>query len=470
MMASMRRLLRAPALAWLVAVLLVVPAVAQAAEKNITVVEKPKDKDDALDAAAGHFPGSIRITSKADLAAKVLGALGPGDCIKTLTIVGHGAAGIIGTGEGKGSEQCKHINGNADEWKPALQGLKGKFCAGAKIVIWGCNVGAGKEGAAKVKEIADYFGVPVEAQTGKVYPDGTKEPGSTTVTGNPTTPAPAPAPKTGGPCKPKKKPMSRAETVVPETRALTVFPNLGTFNSPVPVAASDVAFVTFVPPSLFSVVYQPTFEVPLGTAPTLTPDGQLYVEQNGIHNPGLLQAILGGIVPNIVADPSKALGKFDGGLVIRLTSGQNLFYHLAVDFEFMVKEGDLAHSLESSCDGSALYRLLTKESLPYTILNANLDSAAEDLLISHVVDAAKLAERENWAGARAALDQLNDQTQVLEAEGLISSENAAQIVFESVQLQGEYSPVAPDTGDPNPLPDTTPTSTPGHGDSGSSGS
>ncbi len=133
----------------------------------------------------------------------ILGQLGPGDCIKELHFRGHGTDGVQDVGDSVRYDDNKHINTGAAKWKDKLKDLMGKLCRGAVIHLWGCNVGAGTKGAAKAKEIADFFGVTVKAAT-----DTLTAGGQTTYTGGITTAnpkAPAPAPTTGGTGKAKKK-------------------------------------------------------------------------------------------------------------------------------------------------------------------------------------------------------------------------------------------------------------------------
>ena len=149
-----------------------------AKSKDIIVVEDSDDDNGYLTGKANHNPGCIRATSKEDMVNKVLDKLGLCDCIKTLKLVGHGSPGNISVGDGQGWESCKHINGNRDEWEEPLSKLKGRFCNNAKILLVGCNVGACEKGAEKLQELADFWGVTVEAPTGKTYGDCSEEDGS----------------------------------------------------------------------------------------------------------------------------------------------------------------------------------------------------------------------------------------------------------------------------------------------------
>lgn len=141
------------------------------------MVEDSANDNGYLTGKANKNSGCIRATSKEDMVRKVLDRLYKCGCIRTLKIVGHGAPGVISVGAGMGWADCKEINGK-DDWKDILKPLKNKFCPGGKILLIGCNVGACDAGRNKLKELADYFGVPVEAPTGKTYGDCSEEEGS----------------------------------------------------------------------------------------------------------------------------------------------------------------------------------------------------------------------------------------------------------------------------------------------------
>jgi len=146
--------------------------------RDITVVEDSANDNGYLTGKANRNPGCIRATSNEDMVDKVLRKLWSCDCIRTLKLVGHGSPGNISVGDGQGWESRKHINGNRDEWEAPLSRLRGRFCPNAKILLVGCNVGACDDGAEKLQELADFFGVTVEAPTGKTYGNCTEEAGS----------------------------------------------------------------------------------------------------------------------------------------------------------------------------------------------------------------------------------------------------------------------------------------------------
>jgi hypothetical protein len=156
------------------------PRVVLAADLEINVVEKPDGENDVggFDKlTAEHVDNPLRISSTKDMVDKILGRLKEGDCIKTLNIYGHGRAGRIATGKGYApadkSNRGSYIDGtgdaaNNDSWEPELKRLKGKFCKGATVNLYGCNVGADEEGASKVWELTKLLGVEVGGAVDKV--------------------------------------------------------------------------------------------------------------------------------------------------------------------------------------------------------------------------------------------------------------------------------------------------------------
>lgn len=345
----------------MVGALLALPSWTLAAEKDINVVEDSKNDNGFLTAAAKHFPNPIRVTSKADLAKKVLASLGRGDCIKKLTLVGHGREGLISTGDGNKTETCKHINGNSQEWKDALKGLKGKFCAGAKIVLWGCNTGGGDAGKKKTQEIADYFGVTVEAQTGKVYGDGTTETGSKTTTtppGSEEEVVPTPNVCTPG-YVPEPKPIP-APASFPALGSPTVFP---------PIPPSEILAVTFIPASEFTRLFQETdATLPFAESAILSPAGQDYVAANGLTDRDLIQQVVSGVSSDSISDASGLGADLNGAIVFRISSGQLLQYFTFGAYQYVLSGGDFKTSLNATCQGINLFRQLTeqKDATPVT--------------------------------------------------------------------------------------------------------
>jgi hypothetical protein len=133
-----------------------------AADLEINAVEKPDGTNDEAGydkASAERVDNPIRHSSTKDMVDKILGRLKEGDCIKTLNIYGHGRQGRIATGKGNSAPGAGNrgqyidgsgADGNTTSWEPELKRLKGKFCKGATVNLYGCNVGAGEEGASKL--------------------------------------------------------------------------------------------------------------------------------------------------------------------------------------------------------------------------------------------------------------------------------------------------------------------------------
>ena len=144
---------------------------ASAAEKKVVVVEKsskPEDKT-APENNNNLPPGStaVEASSVKDAVDKIKAQMGKDDCIKDLHFRGHGSNGNQSVGDGVNHRAGERIDGGPDEWKPHLSGLK--FCDGATIHLWGCNVGGCDKGASKLKQIADALGVKVRGAVNTVY-------------------------------------------------------------------------------------------------------------------------------------------------------------------------------------------------------------------------------------------------------------------------------------------------------------
>jgi hypothetical protein len=169
--------------------------------QDITVVEDSANDNGYLTGKANKNPGAIRATSKEDMVNKVLRRLYHCACIRKLKIVGHGAPGVISVGAGQSWGDCLEIDGK-DDWKTVLRPLQNRFCSNGRIILIGCNVGACEAGRNKLKELADYFGVPVEAPTGKTYGNCSEEEGSVHQIAYPGEPAP---PHKSSPSDEKKK-------------------------------------------------------------------------------------------------------------------------------------------------------------------------------------------------------------------------------------------------------------------------
>lgn len=135
------------------------------------------------------------------------------------SIVGHGAEGDIDTYKVTGECITPY---NQDEWEPELAHLNGHVTS---LILYGCCVGGGADGAALLQEIANTIQAPVSAPTGLLFLDGngnfTLEAGAVWNTVQPAAAAaaaaaqpPAPPP---GPAQPPSPSMPLPSTFVDTT-------------------------------------------------------------------------------------------------------------------------------------------------------------------------------------------------------------------------------------------------------------
>jgi hypothetical protein len=137
-----------------------------------TVDDGPDDNEGFLKGTRDrmHLPGHA---STAGAVKNLLSCL-DGAAGKDVNIIGHGIDGRISTGVGERLSAIKTTSAgvlafdNEDAWKNALAQLKDARVA--SLTLWGCNTGAGEEGASLVAEIAQLINAPVNAPTGLVYP------------------------------------------------------------------------------------------------------------------------------------------------------------------------------------------------------------------------------------------------------------------------------------------------------------
>ncbi len=143
------------------------------ASKSYTFIEDTDD-DNGYDFWSGFFTtGERSATSVKNLVDQVMNDLHSHDCIKELTLIGHGAPGTISVGNGQGgTDPAKEINGrNENVWGPQLDRMRCRFCKDGVVFLRGCNVGAESAGAAKLFRIAQHLGCAVvQAPTGMCDP------------------------------------------------------------------------------------------------------------------------------------------------------------------------------------------------------------------------------------------------------------------------------------------------------------
>ncbi len=135
------------------------------ADKDFTFVEKPEGSDPAVYGNYLLTYGALRATSVLDMVTQVLAGLGPGDKIKSLTLVGHGGPGYMSVGTSNffltapanQNVDGKYIDvGNLNNQNPLIQ-LRCKFAQGSTVHLQGCNVGANKEGAKLVYKLNKFL-------------------------------------------------------------------------------------------------------------------------------------------------------------------------------------------------------------------------------------------------------------------------------------------------------------------------
>jgi hypothetical protein len=115
--------------------------------------------------------------NKKNMAAGIIRALEPGECIRNLDLYGHGSPGYFGFGNSQGSDyvQSTYIDIKAKspamvrEWKKELEELEPYFCAGAVLTLYGCHVGANDEGSEFLYTLSQHLGVRVRAPVNTVW-------------------------------------------------------------------------------------------------------------------------------------------------------------------------------------------------------------------------------------------------------------------------------------------------------------
>ena len=138
---------------------------------HVTVVEEASTADRYNWWAAALRSGEIKAASVEDMVDKVLARLGEGGCIHRLTLIGHGSAGNLSMGDGKGKEAWKHIGiDNHGEWAADIDRLKGRFSSSALLTLRGCNAGKGPDGRELVDLLHNRLEVKVRAPTGPTTP------------------------------------------------------------------------------------------------------------------------------------------------------------------------------------------------------------------------------------------------------------------------------------------------------------
>ena len=166
-----------------------VPGMAEWAERrhqrsprrDITVVDWGENWN-GFNIAAGLFHiGEIDVSSVENMVVQIENCLQEGDCIRTLTIIGHGSPGQIAVGDGTGRIAGRYIGGGTlDPTSPAyrpdmvatLARLTPRFCDGAQVILRGCDVGNGDLGEMFVQRLVALWGVSVKAHVGTIRGGG----------------------------------------------------------------------------------------------------------------------------------------------------------------------------------------------------------------------------------------------------------------------------------------------------------
>ena len=125
--------------------------------------------------------GQIDASSVEGMVDSIEREIGAGDCISTLTIIGHGSPGEISIGDGTKRIEGKFIGGGALDSKSEIYdakmaGLLARltplFCTNGKAVLRGCNVGDGRVGREFTQQLANLWRVDVKAHIGTIRGGG----------------------------------------------------------------------------------------------------------------------------------------------------------------------------------------------------------------------------------------------------------------------------------------------------------
>lgn len=182
-------------------------------QDNPVDIHVASSQNGAVDHLAGKYDAP-RVNGIRDMVDTVLNQLGADDCIRSLTIHGHGNSGLLEVG----NEVLTDANVNNRAIREQLRRLRGRFCDDAVVTLNGCLVGSTQAGSNLLKRLADILGVPVRAPTGLkwtrkwalcIYTQVWYENGTRWQSGRPGQPAPAPLPPVRGRGKKKKGSVAR---------------------------------------------------------------------------------------------------------------------------------------------------------------------------------------------------------------------------------------------------------------------
>jgi hypothetical protein len=107
------------------------------AEIDFTFVESNVHEDNGYDFWSGVMHGATEVLDVEDMVDQLLEKIGPDDCIKSLTIIGHGAPGDLSVGNGMdGWDPDKTIDvGHEGNWGPQLDRLACRFCPDDEVFL-----------------------------------------------------------------------------------------------------------------------------------------------------------------------------------------------------------------------------------------------------------------------------------------------------------------------------------------------
>jgi hypothetical protein len=127
--------------------------------------------DGYLDNARSGTPGAAANIDTSSAISNLVGCVKGKSPSKFASIVGHGAMGLIATGGGKrpsGPSQYIGVT-NENTWTVPLAALKGQI---TDLYLYGCQVGAGDDGAQLLFDIAKVVNATVWGPASTIYCDG----------------------------------------------------------------------------------------------------------------------------------------------------------------------------------------------------------------------------------------------------------------------------------------------------------
>lgn len=144
--------------------------------RDYVFIEETTD-DNGYDWWAGFWrTGEVYVDSVEAMVDHITSTLGEDECIRSITIIGHGTNGYLAMGNGQsGGDVNKGLYFNGGPWEALFRRLTCKFCENSVVTLRGCNVGAGTEGAQLLFRVSQILecAATVRAWTGYCYPTST---------------------------------------------------------------------------------------------------------------------------------------------------------------------------------------------------------------------------------------------------------------------------------------------------------